>query len=85
MQETESMMIILHNLIEDLRNSGESHVNHIQFSNCLYKALDGHYKAVQNLVDIETIKSNKISLVYPNRFKIFSKKKRNETCVHNNG
>jgi hypothetical protein len=85
-QETSDMMIIMHNLIEDLRNSGESRVNEISFSNCLYKALEGHYQAIRKLINIDELKSQPITLrtsevskVYSTRFSIKPRSRRRKS------
>jgi hypothetical protein len=88
-QEVEGLLVITHNLIEDFRNSGASHVEQIVFCNVLYKALEGHYQAIQKLLNVDSrenipfIKYEKESDLYPQKIKIFpvSKKKKN---VHNN-
>lgn len=85
-QEVEGLLIITHNLIEDFRNSGASHVDQIVFCNVLYKALEGHYQAIQKLINVDSredlpfIKFEKESDLYPKKTKIFpiSKKKKNE-------
>jgi trans-aconitate methyltransferase len=71
LKQSGEMMIIMHNLIEDMRNSGESRKNDLVFANVLYKALDGHYKAISKLIDKENyLKNADVKRIYGNRFLI---------------